>query len=611
MDKKGIILVISLVVIAILLVLTGAYFSGLFTEKRSADTEKFVLQALGLAEAGANQGLSELRDCMRCDNRTTLGTAWTCGDYVTNGINCLDCQAKAIHAAASPFEAYVTGNDPLGVLVTYAGFIRGNDAQGAFVSKAVSYLNLSSGVDGDYAASIIVRQNGSPSCLNPDGITVDPNCQFEIYSFPYKYDIDSTGTVRRTTHNIQKRIGLVGGTFTLSIRRDSFARFALFTDHHSMPSGTTVWFTDNTNFTGPVNTNTRFSFAGNPSAHFTEEVTQHETKARFYNNGSATLADSAHYPVCCEDPACPTTPCRDKPIFDKGFKRGQDLINLESTVQQSDLRKEALGSTSEPGPNGIYINNDGTNLTAGIYIKGNSTVNMGVDAGNLPVYTIVQGTTTKTVTVDYAANGGAGSTTIKTKVGSGSPTTATYIGIPDGTSEAGGPLIYAKNDITSFSGTVQQDTGATVSSERDIVITNNIQYQQYSTTPSLNAEGYKNVLGILSWGGNVRIGASAPPDIQIHGVIMAPHGIFTVDDYDHGSPRGTATLLGGAITDFYGPFGTFSGSSPTSGYGRNFIYDDRMLHGTTPPYFPYMTSFTASDNGTLDTTKLGWQDKGV
>jgi hypothetical protein len=265
------------------------------------------------------------------------------------------------------------------------------------------------------------------------------------------------------------------------------------------------------------------------------------------------------------------------------------------------MRKEALGTTTEPGANGIYVNNDGTNLIGGIYVRGNSTVNMATDALNHPVYTITQGLTTKVVTVDYANN--------QTKVQQGA-TTNIYTGIPDGVTETGGTLIYAKNDITSFSGTVQQDTSLTVASERDIVVTNHIRYEEFNAGPPVNATDFNNVLGILSWGGDVRIGTSAPNDINIHGVVMAPHGIFTVDNYNWGSPRGTATLLGGAITDFYGAFGTFNGGTQISGYGRNFVYDARMLAGMAPPYFPFLTNFTSFDDGALD-NRLVWQDKGV
>ena len=157
---------------------------------------------------------------------------------------------------------------------------------------------------------------------------------------------------------------------------------------------------------------------------------------------------------------------------------------------------------------------------------------------------------------------------------------------------------------------IQKDSSVTIASKNDIVITNNIVYQQYDTSPTLNAYNYTNVLGIISWGGNVRIGTSAPNNVTINGVVMAPQGIFTVDNYDSGAPRGTATLLGGAITDHYGAFGTFNSANPVSGYGRNFIYDARMLEGKTPPYFPYLRGFLTAVEG-LNATLPIWQDEGA
>jgi hypothetical protein len=89
---------------------------------------------------------------------------------------------------------------------------------------------------------------------------------------------------------------------------------------------------------------------------------------------------------------------------------------------------------------------------------------------------------------------------------------------------------------------------------------------------------------------------------------MAPDGIFCVDDYGNTTrgPRGNVTLFGGAITEYYGAFGTFNGSTMKSGYGRNFVYDARMLSGKTPPYFPYMSNFTTSEQGLNN--RLLWQD---
>lgn len=566
MNKKGVILVLSLVVMTVLLILTGVYFSGLITEKKAADTEEFVLQALNLAEAGSAHALQELKKRTGADLTTAI-------------------EAASSTTVSNNLKNLFSGQNPLGLLSGYGQFAVSN-GQATF-SPALTPLGLQTGVQGSYNAAVTIVPDPDPDPTHPNPDANPTNPSTDEYLFYYKYSIESRGEVTRTTPRISKTIDLLEGKFTISVRRDNFAKYALFTSHHGAPSGTTVWFTENTNFTGPVHTNTHFSFANNPSGHFTEIVTQHEKKAEFYH--SPKLLDADSYPPY------------DVPIFDKGFQRGYDEIVLPSTVSQADLKKEALGTMSEPGSNGIYVPNDGTNLTGGIYVRGNSTVNMGIDVNNNPVYTITQGSTTKTVTVDYISN--------QTKVQAGL-VTDTYQGVPDGVTETGGVLIYAKDDITGFSGTVQKDSSVTVSSERDIVITNNVQYQQYNSGPPLNAEGYTNLLGILSWGGNVRIGTSAPNNIQIHGVVMAPHGVFTVDNYNVGSPRGTATLLGGAITDFYGPFGTFSGTTQRSGYGRNFVYDARMLEGRAPLYFPYMANYTSnvSPSDAFLSEKLIWQE---
>lgn len=595
MNSKGVVLVISMIVMAILLVLTGVYFSGLMTEKMSVDTERFVLQALGLAEAGTSHALSELNERVTGDLDEfgkPKGAKGRVGQQRQSNI----------------FKQYVTNNDALGFLRDFAygegenKFSVADNKATLVVSNADLYATPDKKDKYKYSATITVTASEAPKeCLAcVKGCTTCEKC--DTYCFFYNYTIESVGEITRVSPPISKDIKLLQGSFIITVLRDNFAKYALFTSHHGAPSGTTVWFTEKTNFTGPVHTNTYFNFANNPSAHFTEIVTQHGQKAGFYH--SRWLLDADSYPPY------------DVPIFDKGFERGYDEVVLPPSVTQADLKKEALGGTSEPG-NGIWIPNDGTNVIGGIYIRGNpgtrqqdhaddAIINMGVGA-NGPVYTLTQDSTTKVVTVDYTQtleypNG-------KTEVQTGTEV-ETYKGIPDGQSSEG-ILIYTNDDVKGFFGTVEKNSAVTVSAERDIVITNHVKYQEYSPDP-LNAKGYNNLLGILSWGGNIRIGTAAPNDINIHGVVMAPHGIFTVDNYNWGSPRGTATLLGGAITDFYGPFGTFSGTTQISGYGRNFVYDARMLEGMVPPYFPYMANYTSntSPSDAFLYKKLTWQDKG-
>lgn len=560
-NNRGVVLALALVILLILLVLTGAFFWGAISENKSVNAERGLFQALNLAEAGANYAQNQLKQLIPGSLNTYIS-----GDNTYK------------------FKDYYSSNNSLGLLTYYLGFTT-SGCSGACLSFNADAASLAamfpgSNVQGSYNATVVFTQNG-----NPQKITQGND---ERYIFNYNYLIDSTGNIINLSPAVSKRIRMLQGSLSIVVRRDNFAKYALFTNHHSMPSGTTVWFTANTNFTGPVSTNDRLSFAQNPGAHFSEQAAQHHNTARFYNNGWPILLDA--------DANAP----KDTPVFDQGFERGQEIINLESSITQAELKNEALGLMNQPGPEGIYIPNDGANLTGGVYVKGNSALIASVNGQGQPVYTITQAGSTKALTVNYSAN----QTTVQSS-GPGGGSTQTFSGIPDGISNQG-TLIYADGMISGFNGTIQKDSAVTVASQGDIVLNGNITYQQFNPGPPLNVSGYNNVLGILSWGGNVRIGASAPNNIQIHGVVMAPHGVFTVDNYNSGSPRGTATLLGGAITDFYGPFGTFSGSAAVSGYGRNFVYDARMLEGTTPPYFPYMKDYTVFVQ--WPSTKLKWQE---
>ncbi len=560
MQNIGIVLVISLVVMAVLLVLTGAYFSSLITEKRAADNERSLLAALGLAEAGSNHAVAELRKRIRTDLKNNLETT---------------PKTQAAQALSNLF----TTLNPLGLLQSYGGFTVANGQ----ATLNIAALALNTGIQGSYSAAIIL----TPQALAQNPAKPSP----DHYKFYYNYSLSATANT--VMPNVSKTINLQKGSCVVDVHLDNFAKYALFTSQHMTPSGGTVWFTANTNFSGPVATNTRFSFANNPSGHFTEDITQLQSTARFYNNGSPVFLDAAY------------NGNSDVPVFDKEFERSHALINLPSSVSQADLKTQALGGTAEPGASGIYIPNNGASVTGGIYVRGNqgqssddAGISMSTDVNNNAVYAVTQGTATKTITVDYTNN--------QTKVQSASVTT-TYQGIPDGVGNEG-VILYVNDNIKSLSGTVQKDSAVTVSSERDIMITNNIIYERDPRVAG--NENYANLLGILSWGGNVRIATTAPNNVTINGVVMAPTGIFTVDNYNSGSSRGTATLLGGAITQFYGAFGTFSGTTALTGYGRNFVYDSRMLQGIAPPYFPYIGAFTTSDDGGLD-NKLSWQDAGV
>ncbi|MCX5707628.1 MAG: DUF4900 domain-containing protein [Candidatus Omnitrophica bacterium] len=575
-NEKGALLILVAIIITVIAILTGAYLSRLVTEKKSFTDERGVFQAMSLSESAANMAYAELNKRLPTDLNSRL-----------------------IAVNASDIRPYVTGNNPLGFLVNfaYSGSATrfSSDNSTAVLSIPLpDYLNK--GSDWNTTANITITSNGTPTEDDVDG-PFRFNYRYKIQAATRMWQGSGADGIKGTSDDkyVRKIISYAPNSFQVVALHGNFAKFALFTDHHKTASGTTVWFTADTNFYGPVHTNERFSFANNPSAEFTDAVSQSYGDVRFYNNGSSKLLAGNSNPLCCERSGCLTTPCRDKPIFNSTFTTSADVISLPSSVSQTEMKNDALGTLSAPSSTGVYIPNQAGSVTGGIYIKGSTstsaddaTIVMSVDGSNDPVYTITQkiGTTTHTTVVTELLS------TSQTKVVVDGGAATTYNGKPDGTGNEG-TLIYSSDTIKGFSGTVQSSTKITVASEKDVVITNNVKYQNYTASP-LSATGYDNILGLISWGGNLRIGTAAPDDIEIHGIMMAPAGVFTVDDYNMGSPRGTATLLGGVITSYYGAFGTFSGGSSQSGYGRHFVYDSRVLSGIAPPYFPYMTSYTSS-----------------
>jgi hypothetical protein len=575
-NKKGVLLILVALIIMVITILTSAFLSRLVTEKRSFSGEREVFQVLSLSESAANMAYAEL-------NKRLPG----------------DLNSKLISVNADAIRPYVDSNNPLGFLANYtyaAGATPFNIANSAAVLSFALPDYLNKGSDWNTTANITITSTGAPTKDSVDGPFYF-NYTYRINSAARRWQGSGPDNLKGTADDkyVSKLVSYAPRSFQVVALHGNFAKFALFTDHHKTTSGTTVWFTADTNFYGPVHTNERFSFANNPSAEFTDAVSQSYSDVRFYNNGSSKLLAGNSNPLCCERVGCLSTPCKDKPIFGSTFTTGANTITLPSSVSQNDMKSDALGTLSAPSNSGVYIPNQAGSVTGGIYIKGSTssstddaTIAMSVDGSNNPVYTITQkiSSTTHTTVITELVS------TTQTKVVVDGGAATTYNGRPDGTGNEG-TLIYSTDTIKGFSGTVQRNSHITVASEKDVVITNNVRYQDYTVSP-LNATGYDNILGLISWGGNLRIGTAAPDDIEIHGIMMAPAGVFTVDDYSSGSPRGTATLLGGVITSYYGAFGTFSGGSSQSGYGRHFVYDSRVLSGMAPPYFPYMTSFTSS-----------------
>ncbi len=561
-NNKGIVLVATLFVLVILIAFSAAFILRTVNESNMAKIERETTKSFYIAEAGTQVALKQLDTLINSYLKDTI-------------------EATNPSTVISKANTYVTSNDGVGFLMYFvknagATVLTLNGSQAEYVLNST---NLGSGT---YNYKIIMKEKSDPVSVSVD-----------IWDFPFFYTLESTGT----STGKQKKV-LLNGDFTVRVRRDNFAKYALFTNSQSMPSGTNVWFTDKTSFKGPLHTNGRYNIYGNPSGIFDGKVDQQLSTARYYNNGFPVLLNADQNGSI------------DVPTFNDGFNRSVSSISLSSSVQQQNMIDQADGGQTY-STNGIYVPSSGGTLNGGIYIKGDSSINLSVDGSNNPVYTIVQGSTTKKITVNKVSN----QTTVET-VG---VDTVTYNGKPDGVDQVG-TIVYVNGAISSLSGTVQEDTQLTISAKNNISISNHIRYANYnSASGSPGTVGYvppsvtgynKNLLGLVTWDGDVKIATSAPNNIDVHATVLAQDGIFQVDNYNDSGvgPRGVASVLGGVITNNYGAFGQFNSSTgaQTSGYGRNFVYDERMKNGSAPPYFPSLNTFTSFTNDILD--KMIWQE---
>lgn len=560
-NNKGVAMAITLMFMVILVGTSGVFVLRAAQENKEARAERDLAEASIAAQGGNQKALQQL-------------------DVLINDYLC-DTISNANPSGVINFASNkVSSGDGIGWLLNT---VRHNNSPVLSQNgEQAEYNNNGSTGQNSYQYMIVMTEKTDPVAAGADA-----------WDFPYSYQITTTGSAGGASNTI-----MLSGDFTVRVQKDNFAKFALFTNTQTTPSGSNVWFTDKTNFAGPVHTNDRFNFALNPSGTFEDIASQDEQTARFYNQGSPVLLNAD------------SNGAYDVPVFNNGFDRNAGTISLSLSTQEQDVIDQALGGQTFSS-DGIYVPNDGSALTGGVYVKGNaSSVVLSVSGSN-QVYTITQGSTTIRVTTDATNN----QTTVE-DLSAG--TTQTYTGLPDGLDDSG-TILHVDGSIASISGTVESNTMVTVSGTDDIKITDNLVYSDYTAAVGSpgdagyvppSAEGTNNLLGLVTWEGDIRIGTSAPDDIQVHGTILAENGIFQVDNYDDSmaGSRGTATLLGGVVTDNYGAFGLFNGftGQQISGYGRNFIYDERMLVGTAPPYFPTLNTFIAFTNDITD--RLVWQE---
>jgi Tfp pilus assembly protein PilX len=400
-------------------------------------------------------------------------------------------------------------------------------------------------------------------------------------TFDYMFTVTSSASLGNTgKRNVQST-----GVLRLSASRGSFSDYLVLTDQFKMANNGTVYFTSSDVFDGRMHTNDGFKFAFRPV--FQDRVTQGGANATFYNNGGTPVVADAN-----------NNGSIDAPEFYGGYLRSQSTITLPTNANDqwcvalglapsggvaptNTQIQTQLGVSGTPASGGYVLHNASNQITGGIYIHGTATrVKMFADTTNdLQYYQISIGPNHMSIEIDPTAN----RTRVWNKLGMGGGADFTYTGVPNGVMFANGGidnLTGGGRDVTTgdVAAALAQNQRELIASNGDIVIQGDLTCDSYDNNT--------NVLGIYS-AGAVRIGSSAPDDLNLDTFVMAlgaTNGEFRVDGYNSGMARGAVNLRGGVVSRFYGAFYTWDvDGSPVTGYTRNFHYDRR---GLIPPMYP-------------------------
>ncbi|KRT76390.1 MAG: hypothetical protein XU14_C0049G0012 [Armatimonadetes bacterium CSP1-3] len=649
--ERGMAMIAVLTVILVLVVLGGLVLQ--LTGKEIALTA-FRLggaQSMYQAEAGAVAGRAALLALMNADPIGVTGV-----DPTLNGVALANWFAAGDAAAQNAFRLFdylvtdgqrytLNATPATGAVTFYVDWGLGTPHRKLVAAGPAPQNALG---PGNYAATVVIVRRRAPHASCVPG----PDCYVhrlgaDEYEYFYTYTITSDGQV---PPRARRRITF-SRDFSVRVRRQTFAQFALFTHVHMTPAGSPIWFTSRTSFDGPVHTNGEYRFAFFPK--FSDRLTSVSGTAWFNNNGSpvrlagnenvvaavrrdapvvfdstpTNYADDNDNPPANFTRGVASIPMPTNPFSQQGVSIGRDPADT-SPVANLQIRQAVpeLANNTSAVPTGIYIpvadvdadsrSDPGEPLAGGIFVQGdlNSlTLSLGGASNNLAVYTLVQGGQTVTITVDRV-----GQTTTVTNTAWASPQTRTFAGVPkgwQGPGNANAGIVFVQGNILSLAGTLEEQEQTTVAASGRIDITSHLRYED-PPDPADPNDNPLNVLGLYSAGNDIRITTAAPNDLVIHAVLMAGNvgdavnSSVNVQNYNSGAPRGTVTLLGGIIEEYYGAFGTFDPATgnPVTGYGRAFTYDRRMARGFAPPYFPTTNLFEIVEGDGLAGDRAVWRE---
>ncbi|AZI42339.1 DUF4900 domain-containing protein [Deinococcus psychrotolerans] len=482
----------------------------------------------------------------------------------------------------------------------------------------------------------------------------------DVFNFVFMVsDLKSTGnqsngmrSIRSDATDFSKR-----QVYTLTIAKPSFAKYALFTNHHysNLSDSSTLWFTKDTQFSGPVHTNQNFNFSSTP--YFGGKITSagcpagqiktdaagadycaisQVSGARFYNNSQTNIQNVGSINSTTKNvngkslkELSTTGNTSDKPIVGDA-KWNSDFVQLPENGQSQIDDSKNITNINGINQTGIYLGSAIKKISYGISNAGSvkyQTINY-TKSDSKEVY--LRFDENRTVQINTGTVSAPIWTNASKNLSTGEWQAAT---LPGGSPAKFNGVIYSKGGIKSVYGNTDPAVASfaqmTLASDQDIVLTGNLKYEQSpcdsGTAKTANCSSFdsngniiQNVLGIYSSNGDIEIAnnntttnsnnttqntdpdkgsLNAPNDLTVQAVLMASKGAVQVQNYNSGKGgRGSFNLTGGVIENVYGAFFTFNGTTgaQSTGFNRNFVYDPRMDIGFSPPSFPTQKNWDIS-----------------
>jgi hypothetical protein len=461
-------------------------------------------------------------------------------------------------------------------------------------SKETFYI-AESGID--HAISHL-ESLGTPDFPNPNYLTEDNEHFIDLGNGKYKASIQSAGTFSYIIISEGQRpwsntSGKISKNIESKVILENFAMYAYFTNNEYLPAefggggNTKIWFYGDDHIRGPVHSNNRLHIAGEPTFDGTvSSAWEHEGDVSWEAYDAQT------------DPNFNGSP---------GFKGGVDEIplpeyrNISDPTDANSLQRIAAGSFDLSKPNGAYVPTDGSNVTDGIWVKGDvNTLSLGLDSQNNSKITIEQtGKTTRITKVETPVTYGGTTYPSGTTLVEINGVLNYYNGYTNGVLYVDGKIgtsAYGSQGLKSTAGDGGLKGKLTIASDSTIAIGNNLLYNTRVNDPNcfdVTAGTFPDIpdsLGLVSEG-KIMIKNNAPSDIEINAIIMALGDSFYYEGWEH-NMQGDLTFHGSLIQEQRGPVGTFNSWGKASGYTKQYYFDTRMsrdnpdLGQDLPPYFP-------------------------